>query len=99
MPAHGNSGVAAGFTPAVQEETMKRALIVLVIIVVVAGFIRGWFAPSAPHREENTGRVDVNVSVDPQRMKEDAEQVKDKAVEIEGRIKDELRDTKPDSRP
>jgi hypothetical protein len=78
---------------------MKRALIVLVIILVVAGFIRGWFALSAPHREVNTGRVDVNLSVDPERMKADAEQVKDKVVEIEGRLKDELRDTQRDSEP
>lgn len=78
---------------------MKRALIVLAIVLIVAGFIRGWIALSGPHRAEQSGTIDVNVSVDPERMKEDAEQVKDKALEIEDRLKEELRDSARDSDP
>jgi len=78
---------------------MKRALIVLAIVLVVAGFIRGWIALSGPHREEQSGKFDVNVSVDPEKIKEDAEQVKDKAVQIEGRIKEELQETTQKSDP
>jgi len=78
---------------------MKRALIVLAIVLVVAGFIRGWIALSAPHREEQSGKIDINVSVDPEKMKEDAVQVKDKAVEIEGRLEEELQETTRKSDP
>jgi hypothetical protein len=73
---------------------MKRALIVLAIVLLAAGFIRGWLALSGPDREPESKKVDVNLTVDPEKFKEDAAEVKEKAVEFEDRVKEELRDLK-----
>jgi hypothetical protein len=75
---------------------MKRALLVLAIVLLAAGFVRGWFALTAPHRQPETNKVDVKFSVDPDKMKEDAERVKEKAEEFEDKARDEFRDaTRP----
>jgi hypothetical protein len=75
---------------------MRRTLIVLAVIVVVAAFFRGWVALSGPHRVPDGHKVDVNLSVDPDKLKEDAERVKEKAVELEEKARDEIRDaTRP----
>lgn len=80
---------------------MKRALIVLGIIIVVAGFVRGWFALTGPHREPESNKVDVNFTVDPDRIKEDAEQVKESAERLEDKVREEFRDAtqKSDEHP
>jgi predicted Holliday junction resolvase-like endonuclease len=71
---------------------MKRALLVLVIILLMAGFVRGWFALTAPRREPETRKVDVKFSVDPDKMKEDAERVKEKAEKFEEKAEEKLRE-------
>ena len=63
---------------------MKRFrlfLIVLVIIGVGLGFYRGWFTVSGG-REAVTHKVDVNLTVDTDKVKADAETVKNKATEL-----------------
>jgi hypothetical protein len=78
---------------------MKRALIVLGIVVLAAGFIRGWFALSGPHRAPQSNKVDVNLTIDPEQMKEDAAEAKEKAEELGHKVKDEFRDaTRPSER-
>ncbi len=65
---------------------MKRfrsLLIVLAIIVVSLGFYRGWFAVTGG-REAVSYKVDVNLTVDTEKVKADAETVKDKAAELTG---------------
>jgi hypothetical protein len=51
-------------------------LIVLAFIVVGLGFYRGWFTLSGS-REAESQKVDVNLKVDPDKVKADAETVKD----------------------
>jgi hypothetical protein len=58
-------------------------LIVLTIIVVGLGFYRGWFSVSGG-REAVSHKVDVNLSVDTDKVKADAESVKDKAKDLTG---------------
>jgi len=70
---------------------MKRTIIVLAVILVVAGFIRGWFAVTGPQREKASGKVDVNLAVDPGKVKEDAEKVKEKAVELKDKAAEEIK--------
>ena len=60
---------------------MKRfcsLLIVLVIGVAGIGYYRGWFTVSGS-REAVSHKVDVHVTVDPDKVKADAQTVKDKA--------------------
>jgi hypothetical protein len=66
---------------------MKRfcsLLIVLAFIVVGLGFYRGWFTVSGG-REAESQKVDVNLTVDPDKVKADAETVKDKVSELTGK--------------
>jgi hypothetical protein len=62
---------------------MKRLrswLIVLAIIVVSLGFYRGWFTVTG-NREAVSHKVDVNLTVDTDKMKADADKVKDKVLQ------------------
>ncbi|MEO8494312.1 MAG: hypothetical protein ABI614_04530 [Planctomycetota bacterium] len=59
-------------------------LIVLVICVAVIGFYRGWFAVSSRSPDAASQKVDINLSVDPEKMKADAETVKEEALELTG---------------
>ena len=58
---------------------MKRlmaVLVVLVLIVVGVGFYRGWFALSRPAADTGSNKVNVNLTVDPDKIKQDADAVK-----------------------
>lgn len=69
---------------------MKRfrsMLIVVAIIGVGLGFYRGWFGVSGS-REAVSHKVDVNLTVDPDKVKADAQTVKDKASELTGEVKE-----------
>ena len=62
---------------------MKRliaVLVVLVLLVIGVGFYRGWFALSKSDAEKN--KVNVNLTVDGDKMQEDAEAVKKQAAEL-----------------
>lgn len=67
---------------------MKRvffpALIVLVLLVVGVGFYRGWFALSGSNADKGSNKVNVNLTMDRDKFEEDAQTVKDKAVELTG---------------
>ena len=64
---------------------MKRLAAVLFaisILVVGLGFYRGWFALSRTAPETGSNKVNINLATDPDKMKQDAEIVKDKATEL-----------------
>ena len=67
---------------------MKRNLftLVLVLLLVVAaiGFVRGWFVVSRPEPPAGSHKVNINLAVDPDKVKADAEAVKDKTAELTG---------------
>lgn len=63
-------------------------LIVLVLGVIGVGFARGWFVLSSPSRDAGSHKIDVNLAVDPDKMKEDAKAVKDKTKELTGQAKE-----------
>ena len=69
---------------------LRLLLIVLVIIGVGLGFYRGWFAVSGG-REAVTHKVDVNLTVDTDKVKSDAEAVKDKATDFGHQAKDSVK--------
>jgi len=66
---------------------MKRlyaVVIVLALIVVGVGFYRGWFALSSSTADQGNNKVNVNLTVDPDKVKEDAEAVQNKTAELTG---------------
>ena len=69
---------------------MKRSifslLLILLICVAVAGFYRGWFTLTTRSPDAGSNKVNVNLSVDPDKMKEDAEAVKKKTSELAGSV-------------
>jgi cell division protein FtsX len=59
-------------------------LIVLVLLVVGVGFYRGWFALSSPGADKGSNKVNVNLTMDGDKMQQDAAAVKNKATELTG---------------
>jgi hypothetical protein len=73
---------------------MKRLSVVLLaiaILVVVVGFYRGWFAVSRSASDAGSNKVNINLAADPDKMKQDAETLKDKATELTGGVTDDVK--------
>lgn len=57
-------------------------LIVVVLLVVGVGFYRGWFALSSGDAGSGNNKVNVNLTVDGDKVQEDAEAVKKRAADL-----------------
>jgi hypothetical protein len=66
-------------------------LFVLILCVVAIGFYRGWFPRSSNRPDTGSGKVNINLTVDPDKAKQDAEKVKDKATELGDRARDAVK--------
>ena len=60
---------------------MKKVLLVLLLCVIGIALYRGWFVLTSRSQDESS-KVEVNLTVDPDKAKEDAEKVKDKTTEL-----------------
>lgn len=63
---------------------MSRLLGILFLVIIViagVGFARGWFTISS-NREDATNRVDVNLSVDSDKIRQDTDTAKREAREF-----------------
>ncbi len=74
-------------------------VIVLAILVVGIGFYRGWFTLTSPTPATGRGEVNINLSTDTDKMKEDAQELKDKASELTGGAKEGDNVGEPASEP
>jgi hypothetical protein len=72
--------------------TFVKVLVVLVLCVVAFGFYRGWFALSSPGRGTESNKVNVNLSMDGDKVKDDVESVKEKATELTGKATEGAKD-------
>lgn len=63
-------------------------LIVLAVGVVGLGFYRGWLVLSSHSRNTGDRKVDVNLTVDRDKMKQDGEHVREKTKELTGQHKE-----------
>lgn len=75
---------------------MKRTLIVLFLIALVVvgvGFYREWFVLSGSSSTSGTNKVDVKLTVDPDKAKEDAKAVQKKATDVTDKVTDGANDT------
>jgi hypothetical protein len=68
---------------------LSAVLIAIAILVVGLGFYRGWFAFSRPVPAAGSNRVNINLATDPDKMKQDAKLVTDKATELTGGVTDD----------
>jgi len=69
--------------------TLSAVLVVIVILAVGLGFYRGWFAFSSPAPDAGSNKVNINLATDPDKMKQDAKLVSDKATELTGGVTDD----------
>ena len=72
------------------NRTVVTVLLVLLVGVVALGFYRGWFALSSRSPEAGGNKVNVNLTVDRDRMQEDAEAVKNRAAELTGKVTEQV---------
>ena len=70
---------------------LSAVLIVIAILVVGLGFYRGWFALSRPAADAGSNKVNINLATDPDKMKQDAKMVTDKATELTGGVTDDVK--------
>jgi hypothetical protein len=73
---------------------MKKLTVVLIaiaIVIVGLGFYRSWFALSRPAPDAGSNKVNINLATDPDKMKQDAQAVKDKATELTGGVTDDVK--------
>jgi hypothetical protein len=69
---------------------MKKFIAVMTVLVILVGgvgFYRGWFALSRPAPEAGSNMVNINLATDPDKMKQDARAIKDRATELTGGVK------------
>jgi len=67
-------------------KTLGAVLIAIAILVVGVGFYRGWFALSRPAPDGGSNKVNINLATDPDKMKQDARAVTNKATELTGGV-------------
>ena len=73
---------------------MKKLIpvvIVLALVVVGLGFYRGWFTLSSPDGDKASHKVNVNLTMDGDKIQEDARTVKNKAAELTGKVAEQVK--------
>jgi len=73
---------------------MKKLAMVLFLLLLCAvgfGFYRGWFALSSPSSNTESNNVNINLKVDPDKMKADATTVKEKTIELKSEVTQEAK--------
>jgi len=68
--------------------SLPRRLLTLFALLIVIGLFRGWFTFSSPHRDQENHKVNINVSVDTDRLEADAEKLKQAGEKVAQRIKE-----------
>jgi hypothetical protein len=78
----------------VKESFMKRSFIMVLLVLLVCvgavGFYRGWFTLSSRNLDAGSNKVNINLTVDRDKIQEDAETVKNKATELTGQATEEV---------
>ena len=65
---------------------LSAMLFVIAILVIGLGFYRGWFAVSRPAADAGSNKVNINLEANPDKMKQDAKIVTDKATGFTGGV-------------
>ena len=61
---------------------LLAALALIAVCVAGFGFYRGWFAMSSPSSPAGRNDINVNLTVDKDKIEQDVETTKDKAAEL-----------------
>lgn len=71
-----------------------KALVVIGLCIVGFGFYRGWFSVSGHGGNATDNKIDVNLTLDPDKVKDDAGKVKDRTTELGNQAKDKVKSMK-----
>jgi len=63
-----------------------KVLLVLGVCIAVLGFYRGWFSLSSDGRDAASNKVNVSLTVDADKVKEDAGKAKDRTTALTGQV-------------
>ena len=69
-------------------KSLLTMVFVLLLCVIGFGFYQGWFAVSSPSPKAGSHEVNLNLSVDRDKIKADTDTVMNKAEEIAGQAKE-----------
>jgi hypothetical protein len=64
-------------------------LLIVTLCVIAVGFYRGWFTVSGESSSAPTNKIEVNLTVDRDKVNEDAQSVKEKTTEPTGEATEE----------
>lgn len=81
------------------NRSVLSLLFVLLVIVVAIGFYRGWFTLSNSSPNAGSNKVDVNLSVDRDKIREDAETVQQKTTELTNKVTSQATDPEKPKTP
>jgi hypothetical protein len=79
-----------------RKMTLFKVLVVLVLCVVGLGFYRGWFVLASHGGGDEGNKVEVQLTVDPDKAKDDATAVGAKARELTGSKSEETPSDPPE---
>ena len=74
---------------------LVRLLIVVAIVIVAVGFYRGWFTLSSPKANDGSDNVNVNLTMDADKIRDDANAVKKKSAELTENATRKEEDSRP----
>lgn len=67
-----------------------RLVVLLIVILIAVGFYRHWFSVSGPAQNATDGKVDVNASVDMNKVKSDVKKVEERVKKVKEKVSGEL---------
>lgn len=70
-------------------KNLLRLVFVLMLCVIGIGFYQGWFTVTSPSSNAESHKVNVNLTVDRDKIKADTETVINQAAELTGQAKEE----------
>jgi len=74
------------------KRNFVRVVLVLLLCVVGIGFVRGWFVLSNPSPNPGSKKVNINLTVDRDKVQEDAETLRKKTSELTGKATEEVKE-------
>lgn len=70
---------------------VMKTIVVLGLCVAALGYYRGWFTVSSHGRDAESNKVGVNLTVDPDKVKEDVGRVKEKTTGLGNQATDKAK--------
>jgi hypothetical protein len=77
------------------NRSTTSVLLVLLVCIVALGFYRGWFALSGRSSDPGSNKVNINLTVDRDKMQEDATTVKNRATQVVGKATEQVSGAQP----